>query len=76
VPVPGAALFGRIVARLLWCHGEHDAVTRRRLAEAVCVADLALRAHHGVLAESPGLWLLAKSRTNRQVAARLGRYLP
>jgi hypothetical protein len=76
VPVPGAALFGRIVARLLWHHGDRDAITRRRLAEAVSVADLALCAHHGVLAECPGLWLLARSRTSRQVAARLRRYLP
>jgi hypothetical protein len=76
VPVPGAALFGTIVARLLWHHGDHDAITRRRLTEAVSVADLALCAHHGVLAECPGLWLLAKSRTNRQVAALLQRYLP
>jgi hypothetical protein len=76
VPVPGAALLGRLVARLLWHHGDHDAITRRRLAEAVSVADLALCAHHGVLAECPGLWLLARSRTSRQVTARLGRYLP
>jgi hypothetical protein len=76
VRVPGAALFGRLVARLLWHHGDHGTITRRRLAEAVSVADLALCAHHAVLAESPGLWLLARSRTSRQVAARLRRYLP
>jgi hypothetical protein len=76
VLVPGAALFGRLVARLLWHHGDCDAITRRRLAEGVSVADLALCAHHGVLAESPGLWLLARSRTRRQVATRLRRYLP
>jgi hypothetical protein len=75
VPVPGAALLGRLVARLLWHHGDHDAITRGRLTEAVSVADLALCAHHGVLAESPGLWLLAKSRTDVQVTARLRRYL-
>ena len=76
VPSPGPALLGRLVARLLWHHGDHDAITRGRLTEAVSVADLALCAHHGVLAESPGLWLLAKSRTDVQVAARLRRYLP
>ena len=75
VPVPGAALFGRLVGRLLWHHGDHDAITRRRLAEAVSVADLALCAHHEALPESPGLWLLARSRTSRQVTARLRRYL-
>jgi hypothetical protein len=76
VPVPGAALFGRLVARLLWHHGDRDAITRRRLAEAVSVTDLALCAHRGVLADCPGLWLLARSRTSRQVTARLRRYLP
>jgi len=75
VPAPGAMMLGRIVAQLLWDHGDHDAITRRRLAEAVSVADVALFAHHGVLAECPGLWLLAKARTNGQVAERLRRYL-
>ena len=74
IPVAGAALFGKFVARLLWYRGE--AVPRRRLAEAVSVADLALCAHHDALPECPGLWLLAKSRTSRQVAATLERYLP
>ncbi|MDN3355129.1 hypothetical protein [Actinomadura sp. DC4] len=76
VPVPGAALFGRIVGQLLWHRGDREAITRRRLAEAVSAADVLLCAHHGALRGCPGLWSLARSRTDRQLGALLQRYGP